>query len=149
MQHALPRFRALLAMTVAFSMLASVSGAGQQPVTQNGTLAGDATDEANQPYSNYQVRALDIALAQITETATLAADGTFSLTGLTVPRNYMLELFDGNRVVCTEGPFVLSPQTTERLGIDIDCGVPPVAWWLLGAAGAAGTAAVAVQSNAQ
>ncbi len=147
-RHALTAFRAFVLTTVAFLMLASVSSARQQV----GTLAGTATDEASQPYSNYDVRARDIALTQIAETVQLTADGTFSITGLILPSNYLIELYDRQRnsVVCTEGPFNLSEQIAERVNIDIDCGViPPIAWWLLGAGGAAAATAVAVQSNAQ
>ena len=146
-RHALTAFRAFVLTTVAFLMLASVSSARQQV----GTLAGTATDEASQPYSNYDVRARDTALTQIAETVQLAADGTFSITGLILPSNYLIELYDRQRdsVVCTEGPFNLSEQIAERLNIDVDCGIPPIAWWLLGAGGVAAGTAVALQSNAQ
>ena len=44
------------------------------------------------------------------------------------------------KVVCHEGPFNLAQQLI-RDGVIIDCDKVPVAWWLLGAAAAAGITA--------
>ena len=44
------------------------------------------------------------------------------------------------KVVCTEGPFDLSTQAIKS-DVIVDCGKVPAAWWLVGAAAAAGITA--------
>ena len=63
-----------------------------------------------------------------------------SLTGLQ-PASYLVELLNRNgKIVCTEGPFDMTRQTA-RDNVVISCGKVPAAWWLLGAAAAAGITA--------
>ena len=50
-------------------------------------------------------------------------------------------------MVCTEGPFDLTQQMIKN-DVVIDCGKVPAAWWLLGAAAAAGITAGIVAANA-
>jgi hypothetical protein len=107
---------------------------------QSGTITGTAKDEIkrNQEYS---VRARDISQGQIASTSPLDAEGKFSLANLG-SANYLVELVrtqDG-KVVCTEGPFDMATQAA-RDNVTIDCNKVPAAWWLLGAAAAAGITA--------
>ncbi len=107
---------------------------------QSTTLAGSAKDEAKKPYSDYTVRARDVKAGTISGSGLLDPQGAFSLVGLAT-QNYLVELVNKKgEVVCTEGPFDLSKQAIKS-DVFIDCGKVPVAWWLVGAAAAAGVAA--------
>jgi hypothetical protein len=135
--------RRILAMALAASLVAgSVPGAfaaGQE----NGTISGKAS-EAKPPYSDYLVQLRDPATAQVVKTAQLSDQGAFTFTALPTSRRFVVELLNvrQNRVVCTEGPYVLTTAQTSRANVDINCGTSPAAWWLLlaGAGAAAGIA---------
>ena len=127
--------RGFVAMAVAMALANSSLIAAQ-----SGTIAGTAKDEAkkNQEYS---VRARDVSQGQIAATSPLDSEGRFSLANLGTA-NYLVELVrtqDG-KVVCTEGPFDMAAQAA-RDNVTIDCNKVPAAWWLLGAAAAAGVTA--------
>jgi hypothetical protein len=121
------------------------------------TLAGTAKDEADKPYTDYVVRARDMMAGSVDRTAVLDKDGNFVLTDLPRLDQYLVELVqikkDGkdarqDRIICTEGPFDLAKQDVRR-DIVISCGKVPVAWWLVGAATAAGiTAGVVAEGQA-
>ena len=110
---------------------------------QSTSLAGTAKDEAKKPFTDYTVRARDVGqqnAGSIAATIALDAQGNFSLTGLPTQK-YLVELVNKNgKVVCTEGPFDLSQQAIKS-DVVIDCGKVPAAWWLVGAAAAAGITA--------
>ena len=113
---------------------------------QSTSLAGTAKDEAKKPYVDYTVRARDVKAGSIAGTTPLSADGNFSLPGLSA-QNYLVELVNKNgKVVCTEGPFDLSKQAIKS-DVVISCGKIPAAWWLVGAAAAAGITAGVVASG--
>ena len=105
------------------------------------TLVGIAKKEAKKPYTDYTTRARNVQTGEIAGTATNAdPDANFSITGLP-PANYVLELLNKDgKVVCTEGPYDMTRQFTKN-DIDISCNKVPAAWWLLGAAAAAGITA--------
>jgi hypothetical protein len=128
---------------VAFVMAVAVAAAAAPTALiaqQNGLLAGTAKNEAKKPYADYSVRARDIQAGTIAGTTGLDAQGNFSLTGLSTER-YLVELVNkSGKVVCTEGPFNLS-QTPAKNDVNVDCGKMPAAWWLVGAAAAAGVTA--------
>lgn len=115
---------------------------------QSTTLAGSAKDEAKKPYSDYTVRARDVKAGTISGSGLLDPQGAFSLVGLAT-QNYLVELVNKDgKVVCTEGPFDLAKQPIKS-DVIIDCGGIPAAWWLVGAAAAAGiTAGVIASTNA-
>ena len=107
---------------------------------QSTSLAGTAKDEAKKPFTDYTVRARDVNAGTQTPAQALDAQGNFSLTGLTAA-NYLVELLNKNgKVVCTEGPFDLSKQAIKS-DVVVDCNKVPAAWWLVGAAAAAGITA--------
>ena len=107
---------------------------------QSTTLAGSAKDEAKKPYSDYTVRARDVRAGTVSGTGTLDPQAAFSLVGLS-SQNYLVELVNKDgKVVCTEGPFDLAKQPI-KIDVIIDCGGVPAAWWLVGAAAAAGITA--------
>jgi hypothetical protein len=132
-----------LALTLASSAMPTALFAQQST-----SLAGTAKDEAKRPYPDYTVRARDVAAGSIASTIALDAQGNFSMTGLST-MNYLVELVNKDgKVVCTEGPFDLSKQAIKS-DVIIDCGKVPAAWWLVGAAAAAGiTAGVVAQGPA-
>jgi hypothetical protein len=138
----------LVAVAVAFAL---ANGAAQTALfaagQQSATIAGTAKDEAKKPYTDNSVRARDTASGQIAGTTTLNADGNFSLAALSSAK-YLIELVNKDgKVVCTEGPFDLTQQMLKN-DVVIDCDKVPAAWWLLGAAAAAGITAGVVAANA-
>ena len=131
----------IVAIAVAFALASGTAqtallAAGQQTAT----IAGTAKDEAKKPYTDNTVRARDTAQGTVAATTPLNAEGNFSLPNLSSAK-YAVELVNKNgKVVCTEGPFDLSQQLLKN-DVVIDCGKVPAAWWLLGAAAAAGITA--------
>jgi hypothetical protein len=119
----------------------------------NGMLAGKATDEAKKPYSDYAVQLRDVATGQITSTQPLSGEGRFSFSGVELSRRYLVELFQTKerKVVCTEGPYMLTAGSMpNKTDINIDCGKTPAALWLLLAgAGAAGAIAIVTRSSSK
>jgi hypothetical protein len=116
---------------------------------QNVTISGTAKKESKKPYAEFTTRARNVQGGQIAGTVMLDTNANFALAGLP-PANYVVELLNKDgKVVCTEGPFNLTQQLVKD-NVDINCGKVPVAWWLLGAAAAAGiTAGVLAASPSQ
>lgn len=137
----------LVAIAVAFTLISSAStaallAAGQQTAT----IAGTAKDEAKKPFEENSVQAREQG-GTVAGMATLTADGNFSLPNLS-PGKYSIELLNKQgKLICTEGPFDMTSQALKN-DVVIDCGKVPAAWWLLGAAAAAGITAGIVAANA-
>ena len=140
----------IVAIAVAFSLASAaaetaVLAAGQQTAT----IAGTAKDEAKKPYADYTVRARDVSTGMIAGNVPLNTEGNFSLPDLSSSK-YLVELVlhknNKDKVVCTEGPFDLTQQILKN-DVVIDCGKVPAAWWLLGAAAAAGITAGIVSAD--
>ncbi len=134
---------------VAFALAFTLAGTAAPTALfaqQSTSLAGTAKDEAKQPYTDYTVRARDNDGKQIGTPMALDAQGNFSLTGLSTQK-YRVELVNKEgKVVCSEGPFDLSSQAIKS-DVIIDCGKVPAAWWLVGAAAAAGITAGVVAAG--
>ena len=138
--------------TVAFALAAAFStGLIAQPVLRAGAsqdpgaIGGTAKKEAKKPFTDYSVRARNVAQGVSAATVQLDTEGNFALNGVD-RANYLVELLDPKgKVVCTEGPFDLSKQPIKD-GVNIECG-KPAAWWLLAAAGAAGITAGVVAND--
>jgi hypothetical protein len=114
---------------------------------QNATISGTARKEAKKPYADFTTRARNVQDGQVAGTALLDQDANFSLPGLP-PATYVVELLNHDgKVVCTEGPFNLTQQPVKS-DVNISCNKVPAAWWLLGAAAAAGVTAGVVTANA-
>lgn len=136
-------FRQFIAASLAFAL-------GTAPLfAQQGAIAGRATDEADEPYSNYTVQLRNPQTGDIAGTQVLSAQGEFSFTGLAL-NQYIVELVDtsdDNRVVCTEGPFGVATGALSH-DVNIDCGGAPAALWIIaGAAGVAAAVAVATATD--
>jgi hypothetical protein len=115
-------------------------------LAQSVVIGGTARPEARKPYPDYTVRARETQQGQIAGTATLDVEGAFSLSSLTSAK-YVLELINKDgKVVCTEGPFDMTSQPS-KVDVVIDCGKVPAAWWIIGAAGAAGITAGVVTTG--
>jgi hypothetical protein len=79
-------------------------------------------------------------MGQIVSTTPLDEHGNFTMTHLKATM-YIIELTSKEgKVICTEGPFDMTKRTLQD-DIVIDCDKVPAAWWLLGAAAAAGVTA--------
>ena len=144
--------RSTTAMVVALAYVGSAVVAGQAPkpapTPAQGTLAGKATDEAREPYTDYAVQVRDVATGQVVVTRTLTPQGLFNFTELALAKPYLVELFHQKerRVICTEGPYTLTATASSKHDVDIKCGKTPAALWLL-VAGAGAAAAVAVATR--
>jgi hypothetical protein len=142
--------RRVLAVTLAATLALSVSPAMAQQAA--GILSGNATDEANKPYTDYSVQLRDAATGVLVGTVPLDAQGHFSFANVEMTKRFLVELHNvkENRVVCTEGPYSLTSQRATRTDVNIDCGGTPAALWLLLAgAGTVGAVAFATQSASQ
>lgn len=138
------------------AILALVTGVAVSPATAQqvaGVLGGKATDEARVPYSDYAVQLRDTADGQVVASQPLNAQGLFSFSNVQMDRRLLVELVNlkQKKVVCTEGPYLLSsPSLPSKTDVNIDCGMPPAAAWLLIAgAGAAAAIAVGTRSGSQ
>ncbi len=128
---------------VGATLPSSVLAAGQQNVT----LGGTAKHEAKKPYSDYSVRARNTQTGQIGATGMLDVNANFNMAGMP-PANYVVELLNKDgKVVCSEGPYNMTQQFAKT-DVNIDCDHVPAAWWLIGAAAAAGITAGVIAANA-
>lgn len=131
-------------------LLAPLTAAARR---QDGVISGSAAAEAKQPYTQYIMRARDVSNNQIVQKTTLDANAEFALNGLT-PGSFMIELVkgaapsgEGGKIICTAGPFTLQDGGSQvndlmiKKGANVHCNRPVAAWWLLGAAAAAGVTA--------
>lgn len=115
-------------------------------MAQSVTINGTAKDEAKKPFTDFTVRARDINQGQIAGTSPLDSEGAFTLPNLASGK-YAVELVNKDgKVVCTEGPFDMTTEA-QRSGVVIDCNKVPAAWWIVGAAAAAGITAGVVTTG--
>ena len=138
----------VVALAVAFAL---ASGTAQTALSaaaqQTATIAGTAKDEAKKPYDQNKVQAVGENGQPVGQPVALNDQGNFSIPNLSSAK-YVVQLLDKNgKIVCTEGPFDLTHQMLKN-DVVIDCGKVPAAWWLLGAAAAAGITAGVLAANA-
>jgi hypothetical protein len=147
-QDGIMRLRQIAAVGMAVA-LASVPMLAAQQGAATVTLSGIAKKEAKKPYTDFTTRARNVQTGEIAGTATNQdPEANFTISGLP-PANYMIELLNKQgTVICTEGPYNMTGQQLVKNDIDISCNKVPVAWWLLGAAAAAGITAGVVVANA-
>jgi hypothetical protein len=137
-------------------LLAPLSAATRQ----DGVISGSAAAEVKKPYDPYIVRARDVTTNTISQKTTLDANAEFAINGLN-PGTFLVELVkdaqpngDGGKIICTAGPFTLQENASQldlmiKKDANIRCNRPVAAWWLLGAAAAAGiTAGIAAGGTA-
>jgi len=136
---------ALVAALTVGSVPAVVNASPQ--VQANGIISGKASDEVKQP-SDFKVQLRDIGTGQITATSALDAQARFAFNNLALSQRYLVELvkLSNNKIVCTEGPYVLTSTMITKTDVNINCGTNPAAWWLLAAGGAAAAIALGVRS---
>ena len=151
--------RRFLALSLAGALMAISLPA--TVAAQTSSINGTAADEVKAPYSDYFVRARNVQTGEIAGTSQLDSSGHFSFSGLP-PARYIVELVQSSnsKILCTEGPLNLAERNVSPDGqvtlrsvtlnnVRISCNNHKAAWWLLGAAGAAGvTAAVAAAVTA-
>jgi hypothetical protein len=137
-------------------LLAPLSAATRQ----DGVISGSAAAEVKKPYDPYIVRARDVSTNTVAQKTTLDANAEFAVNGLNAG-TFLIELVkdaqpngEGGKIICTAGPFTLQDNATQldlmiKKGANIRCNRPVAAWWLLGAAAAAGiTAGIAAGGTA-
>lgn len=136
--------------------LATVMAVGVTPLLAQqtpGVISGSADDEAKKPYTDYSVQLRDVATGQVVSTTSLTEQGQFSFENVGLSQRFLVELVNlkDKEVVCTEGPYVLTPQgTTVRTDVNIACGKKAAALWILTAgAGTAAAVAFATQSSSE
>ena len=135
-------------MALAASMTVGLSPAFAQQGA--GSIGGKATDEAKAPFNRYTVQLRDAASGQVAAVEPLNPQGQFSFSNVEMARRYLVELVQGNRVLCTEGPFTLSAANPSRNNVVIECGRKQASQWLLAAgAGTAAAIALATRSASQ
>jgi hypothetical protein len=130
-------------------LLAPLSAAGRQ----DGVISGSASAEAKKPYDQYIIRARDVSTNTVAQKTMLDANADFAVNGLT-PGTFLIELVkdaqpngEGGKIVCTAGPFTLQDSASQindfmmKKGANVRCNRPVAAYWLLGAAAAAGITA--------
>jgi hypothetical protein len=130
-------------------LLAPLSAATRQ----DGVISGSAVAEVKKPFDAYIVRARDVSSNTIAQKTTLDANAEFAVNGLT-PGTFLIELVkdaqpsgEGGKIICTAGPFTLQDGGSQlndlmiKRGANVRCNRPVAAWWLLGAAAAAGVTA--------
>ena len=91
---------------------------------------------------DFSVQLRNPSTGQVVATQPLTEKGLFSFSNVELNQRMLVELVNlkQNKIVCTEGPFVLSaPAQMNKSDVNIDCGRPPASLWLLAAgAGASG-----------
>jgi hypothetical protein len=112
-----------------------------------GTIAGRLAD-AKKPYSDYAVQVRDVTTGLVVATVPVDDQAKFTVTGVTVPNTYLIELVveKDKKIVCTDGPYVLTTPEPAKLDVNVGCGKVPTAVWLL-AAGAGAAAAITVSTR--
>ncbi len=136
--------RRVLAAATAFFM--AVGAAPMMAQQTAGVLGGKATDEAKQPYRDFSVQLRNPSTGQVVATQPLTEKGLFSFSNVELNQKMLVELVNlkQKKIVCTEGPFVLSaPAQMNKSDVNIECGRQPASQWLL-LAGAGAAAAVAI-----
>jgi len=140
----------VIAMAV---LLAGLPAAATAAVPQSviGSLSGSVNSKTLSAGS-YTVRLRDVMSGQIIKTEALGAQGQFSFTELPLGHKYLVELYDTtlNKVVATQGPFLISTATSVvQTGVMVSTvatKVPAALWLLAAGAGTASAVAVATQS---
>jgi hypothetical protein len=138
---------------LALALVLALAGGASQAILNaasqaTGLISGKANAEAKKPYSDYSVMVRDVATGQVASTVPLNDQGGFSFSNLELSKRYLVELFStkANKVVCTEGPYVLSPTLLTKTDVNINCGTNPAAYLIAAGAGAAAAIALAVRS---
>ena len=133
---------------VTITLMVALAGASMPTVNAAqaiGFIGGKAADQARKPYSDYSVNVRDVGTGQIAISAPLDPEGQFSLPNMRLSNKYLIELFNvrTNKIVCTAGPYQLTPTLMRKIDVNINCGGSPAAWWLA-SAGAGVPAAIAL-----
>ena len=104
--------------------------------------------------TDYAVQLRDAQTGKLLKTVPVDAQGVFAAKDVPVGKPYLLELIRASAknspLVCTAGPYQVSPDPKIKTNARLDCGRLPAAFWVLAAAaGMAGSAAVMTRSVSQ
>jgi len=115
--------RRTLALSLAIVSMPATCLAGQDM----GSMSGRASAEAKKPYTDYVVQLRDPSSGQVALKSQIDAIGLFSFAAVPLSRRLLVELvyIPTNKVVCTEGPYMLTLNATTRSDINFHCGANP------------------------
>ena len=104
--------------------------------------------------ADYAVQLRDAQTGKVLTTVPIDSEGVFAAKDVPVSRPYLLELIRANTkenpVVCTAGPYTVSPDPSVKTNARLDCGRAPAAYWVLAAAaGTAGFTSFVTRSASQ
>jgi hypothetical protein len=132
-------------------LLTALPAAAAPPQSVIGSISG-SIDARTAPTGSFVVRLRDAITGQVVKSMPLGAKGEFMFSDLPLGRRYLVELYDtaSNKVVATQGPFLLSTATSlVRTGVTMStfASHTPAALWLMAAgAGTASAIATATES---
>jgi hypothetical protein len=128
--------RRILVGALAAAVAAGSATAFAQQTAATGVISGTAVKEAQPPYEEYRVQLRSVATGTVVGTQPLSPTGTFTIPNVPLTTPHIVELVNiaSNTIVCTEGPFTLTSNQMNRVGVRIECG-SSATWLLLAAAG--------------
>ena len=121
-------WKQIVAVALSVALIVVTAPAAAQQAA--GAIAGRATDEAKKPYTDYAVQLRDVASGQVASTLPLDEQGKFNFTGVAISHTYLVELvhIEKKKIVCTEGPYSLTPTAASKLDVNVHCGKAPAAF---------------------
>lgn len=127
----------------------SMTAAGDVLGVLNGRVKADS-----KRLTDYAVQLRDAETGKVLKTVAVDPQGLFAAKDVPVGKPYLLELIRASAknapLVCTAGPYQVSPDPKVKTNARLDCGRLPAAYWVLAAAaGMAGSAAVMTRSASQ
>jgi hypothetical protein len=127
----------------------SMTAAGDVMGVLNGRVKADSRH-----LTDYAVQLRDAVTGKLLKTVAVDPQGLFAAKDVPVGKPYLLELIRASAknspLVCTAGPYQVSPDPKVKTNARLDCGRLPAAFWVLAAAaGVAGSAAVMTRSASQ
>jgi hypothetical protein len=146
--------RRILAIAMAVLLVGlPTAAAAAQPQSVIGSISG-SIDTKNLKAADYTIRLRDVMGGQVIQTGTLTPTGQFTFAQLPLGRTYMVELVDkaSNKVVGTQGPFMLSTATSVvKSGVIVSTASSKstMLWLLAAGAGTAATVSAATASGSR
>lgn len=129
--------------------LPSVTAAQDALGVLNGRVKADSSH-----LTDYTVQLRDAETGKVFKTVAVDRQGLFAAKDVPIGKPYLLELIRASAknspLVCTAGPYQVSPDPKVKTNARLDCGRMPAAYWVLAAAaGVAGSAAIMTRSASQ
>ena len=118
-----------------------------------GVLNGRARAGARR-LTDYAVQLRDAETGKVLTIVSIDPEGVFAAKDVPVSKPYLLELIKvtakDHPILCTAGPYAVSPDPKVKTNARLDCGRTPAAFWVLAAAaGTAGFTSFVTRSASQ